>query len=423
MGGLPLVGGTPCCATLTLNGGPVIEVEGLGKRYCRDLRRSLRYGLLDIASEFMPWRAAPDEMVIRRGEFAALEDVSLRLDPGDSIAVLGTNGAGKSTLLKILYGLIKPDAGTVRINGSIAGLIELGTGFDPVLSGRENIAVNASLLGLEASRLRHLTDEIIEFAELEESIDTPVRYYSSGMVSRLAFSVAAHLNADVLLVDEVLAVGDVGFQRKCATLMLSYLESGGALIFVSHNIPQAQAICDRGLLLEAGKVSHAGPVVDTVAAYLARQAELADAHPTGNRGSMPIEITDVRITNCDAGLPRSRDRARIEVDYRCHEAYEVVWGFTLWTGDHWTCITGDYDMRPRRLVGEGTVSATIPSLPLVGGAYAARIVIGDASSAQPLGLRGWTDNPVPLEVESSPSLINNAMAEMAQLTVIDVEWD
>ena len=192
----------------------MIEVEGLGKRYCRDLRRSLRYGLLDIASEFMPWRAAPDEMVIRRGEFAALEDVSLRLDPGDSIAVLGTNGAGKSTLLKILYGLIKPDAGTVRINGSIAGLIELGTGFDPVLSGRENIAVNASLLGLEASRLRHLTDEIIEFAELEESIDTPVRYYSSGMVSRLAFSVAAHLNADVLLVDEVLAVGDVGFQRK-----------------------------------------------------------------------------------------------------------------------------------------------------------------------------------------------------------------
>ena len=408
---------------MTTTANPVIEANGLGKRFCRDLRLSLRYGLQDIASEFMPWRSVPDQMVIRRGEFAALHDVSLQLSPGDSLAVLGTNGAGKSTLLKILYGLIKPDAGTVSINGSIAGLIELGTGFDPVLSGRENIAVNASLLGLEASRLRHLIEEIIDFAELEESIDTPVRYYSSGMVSRLAFSVAAHLKTDVLLVDEVLAVGDVGFQRKCATLMQTYLDEGGALVFVSHNIPQAQAICQRGLLLDSGRVLHAGAVVDSVAEYLARQAELAEARPaTAASATTPVEILDVRITDPEGGLVRSGGPVRLEVDYESRGGYDVVWGFTLWTGDHWTCITGDYDMRPRRLTGAGTLTATIPRLPLVGGAYAARIVIGDSTSSQPLGLKGWTDNPVPLEVKAAPSMINNAMAEMAQLTVIDVDW-
>lgn len=402
---------------------PVIEVEGLGKRYCRDLRRSLRYGVYDIASEFAPWRPPPRQLVVRKGEFAALEDVSLRLLPGESLAVLGTNGAGKSTLLKILYGLIKPDAGSVRIGGTVAGLIELGTGFDPVLTGRENIAVNASLLGIQSNRLRHLTDEIIEFAELEESIDTPVRYYSSGMISRLAFSVAAHLDTDVLLVDKVLAVGDVGFQRKCVTRILSYLEGGGALVFVSHNIPQTQAVCQHGLLLEAGRVTHAGPVVDTVAAYLAHQAELARTHPTSSGSPpTPVEITDVRIVNPAGDRLRSGMAARIEVDYRSPQPYLAVWGFSLWTGDHWICITGDYDMRPRNLDAEGTMVATIPRLPLIGGAYEARVVIGEAATNQPLGLKGWLDNPTPFRVESAATVVNNAMIEMAQLTAVDVEW-
>lgn len=403
---------------------PIIEVEDLGKRYCRELRRSLRYGLYDIASEFAPWRPPPDRLVIRDGEFAALEDVSLRLYPGESLAVLGTNGAGKSTLLKILYGLIKPDAGRVRIRGSVAGLIELGTGFDPVLSGRENIAINASLLGLEPPRLRHLSEEIIEFAELEQSIDTPVRYYSSGMISRLAFSVAVHLNADILLVDEVLAVGDVTFQRKCVTRILSYLDGGGTLVFVSHNIPQTQAVCDRGLLLEAGRVRHAGPVVDTVAAYLARQTDLAQTREASDHAvPTPVEITDVRITGIAGERLRSRATARIEVDYRSADPHDVVWGFSLWTGDHWICIAGDYDMRPRRIEGVGTLAATIPSLPLIGGKYTARVVIGEEATKQPLALKGWLDNPVTLEVESTASLVGNVMADMTQLTHIDVEWE
>lgn len=407
-----------------MNPDPIIEVEHLGKRYCRDLRRSLRYGLYDIASEFAPWRPAPDRLQIREGEFAALENVSLRLSPGESLAVLGTNGAGKSTLLKILYGLIKPDAGQVRIAGSVAGLIELGTGFDPVLSGRENIAVNASLLGLEPQRLRHLIDEIIDFAELEESIDTPVRYYSSGMISRLAFSVAVHLNTDILLVDEVLAVGDVSFQRKCVTRILSYLNGGGTLVFVSHNIPQTQAVCQLGLLLEAGRVRHAGPVIETVAAYLARQAERARTDPvTGQAAATPVEITDVRIANPAGGGLRSGEATRIEVDYHSPEPHDVVWGFSLWTGDHWICIAGDYDMRPRRIANAGTLAVTIPRLPLIGGNYTARIVVGEASTQQPLALKGWLDSPVTLEVEAGATLIGNVMADMTQLTMIDVEWD
>ena len=253
-----------------------------------------------------------------------------------------------------------------RDREDLAASVDLGTEIRNALAASANLVVICSP-GAVASKF--VADEIIEFAELEESIDTPVRYYSSGMISRLAFSVAAHLDTDVLLVDEVLAVGDVGFQRKCVTRILSYLEGGGALVFVSHNIPQTQAVCQRGLLLEEGRVTHAGPVVDTVAAYLTHQAELARIHPTSSDSPpTPVEITDVRIVNPAGDRLRSGMPARIEVDYRSPQPYLAVWGFSFWTGDHWICITGDYDMRPRTLDAEGTMVATIPRLPLIGGA-------------------------------------------------------
>src|SRR5882724_5212117 len=199
---------------------PVVSVSNLSKKYCRELRRTMWYGLGDIAREFF-WRLGQNEPgVLRQAEFWSLKNVSFELRRGESLAVIGANGAGKSTLLKVLYGLIKPDAGQVRIRGRISALIELGTGFNPVLSGRENVYVNAAILGLTRRQASLFLDRIAEFAGLHEFMETPVQYYSSGMKARLSYEVAAHLNPDVLLVDEVLAVGDFSYQRKCVNHML-----------------------------------------------------------------------------------------------------------------------------------------------------------------------------------------------------------
>ena len=238
----------------------VLEVDHLSKRYTRDLRRSLRYAATDIFREVTARSAPPGGRPLRPGEFAAVDEVSFTLERGDSLALIGANGAGKSTLLKLLYGLIKPDGGEVRVHGHVAALIELGTGFDPVLTGRENIAVNAAIVGLPVARLPDVTDEVIAFSELQDSIDAPVRTYSSGMVARLAFAVAAHVEPDVLLIDEVFAVGDNAFQRKCVRHLQSFLERGGSLVLVSHNTFQIQSTCRRGLLLEHGRCTFAGTV-------------------------------------------------------------------------------------------------------------------------------------------------------------------
>ena len=232
---------------------PVISATRLSKRYCRDLRRSLWYGLGDIAREITRRSAHDRSVELREAEFWALKDVSFELGRGESLAVIGANGAGKSTLLKVLYGLVKPDAGRVRIAGRVGALIELGTGFNPVLSGRENVYVNAAILGFSRAKVERLMDEITDFAGIGEFIDTPVQYYSSGMQARLTYAVAAHMTPDVLLVDEVLAVGDIAFQHKCFTHMQRYLDAGGSLLFVSHNPYQIQAICRRGIVLEKGQ--------------------------------------------------------------------------------------------------------------------------------------------------------------------------
>ena len=192
---------------------PVIAVQHLSKKFCRSLKRSIWYGLRDLGSEAVGRRG--DHSVLRRGEFWALKDVSFDLYPGETLGLVGPNGAGKTTLLRVLTGLINPNEGRVTVRGRMQALIALGAGFSPVLSGRENIYVNASILGIARKEVDRRLGEIIEFSGIAEFIDSPVQNYSSGMAVRLGFAVAAHLEPDILLVDEVLAVGDEGFQVKC----------------------------------------------------------------------------------------------------------------------------------------------------------------------------------------------------------------
>lgn len=200
-------------------------------------------------------------------EFWALKDVSFEIRQGDKVGIIGRNGAGKSTLLKILSRITEPVKGRIQINGRVASLLEVGTGFHPELTGRENIFLNGAILGMSRVEIRKKFDEIVEFAEIQQFLDTPVKRYSSGMYVRLAFAVAAHLDPDILLVDEVLAVGDAAFQKKCLGKMQTISDSGRTILFVSHNMSAVSSFCQKCLLLNNGRLELAGPVPEVIGRY------------------------------------------------------------------------------------------------------------------------------------------------------------
>ena len=245
---------------------PVVEVEQVSKKFCRRLRYSLWYGLTDLAAE-LAGRNGKEDLHLRQAEFLAVDDVSFELRPGECIGLIGHNGAGKSTLLKMLNGLIRPDKGRITMRGRVGALIELGAGFSPVLTGRENIYINGALLGFSKREIDVRFDEIVDFAELRDSIDAPVQTYSSGMYVRLGFAVASQLNPDIFLVDEILAVGDVAFRMKCFQHFLNMKNACKTIVLVSHNILDINRVCDRVLVMDCGKSTYDGDVSTGIAIY------------------------------------------------------------------------------------------------------------------------------------------------------------
>jgi lipopolysaccharide transport system ATP-binding protein len=229
--------------------------------------------LYDLPRRLVTRRSA-DGLLAR--EFWALRDTSFTLQPGEMLGIVGPNGAGKSTILKLLFKIFRPDRGSVTINGRITGLIELGAGFHPMLTGRENVFINGAILGLKQKEIRACYDQIVEFAELAEFMDMPVKNYSSGMYARLAFSIAAHARPDLLLVDEVLAVGDEPFQQKCYAWVADMRRKGCAVVLVSHNLDVIRP-ASRCIYLDKGRIIRAGDTDDVIAAYRAsmnKQAEV-----------------------------------------------------------------------------------------------------------------------------------------------------
>ncbi len=275
----------------------LLQVEHLSKKFCRDLKRSLWYGVTDITGEILGRRGPRTNL--RTKEFWALKDVSFELRRGQALGLIGRNGAGKSTLLKLLNGLIPPDQGRIAVRGSIGALIALGAGFNPVLTGRENVLVNASILGIPGHRARSMLDDIVDFAELEDFIDAPLQSYSSGMVVRLGFAVATAMNPDILLLDEVLAVGDAAFRAKCFQRMGEVMRDS-AVVFVSHSMPHVARVCDTGLLLRKGEVAAVGSIHEVVDQY---QRDLDQAHR-----SRPTQVLGNGVRA--ASLTLSRDRVR-----------------------------------------------------------------------------------------------------------------
>ena len=243
----------------------VVSVEQVSKKFCRDLKKSLFYGIQDIATDLVGGRRKSE--TLRRGEFWALNDVSFQLRRGEALGLIGANGAGKSTLLRIISGLIKPDTGCVRVRGRVAPLIALGAGFNPILTGRENIYANMSILGLSTKEIKRRFDDVIDFAEIWDAIDAPVQTYSSGMAARLGFACAVHIEPEILLIDEVLAVGDLNFRLKCYRKLAKLRDQGIAFVLVSHNPPAILNVCTSAIYLEKGKLILSGNVDAAVIKY------------------------------------------------------------------------------------------------------------------------------------------------------------
>jgi len=366
-----------------MNTDTLVRVEGLSKKFCRDLKRSMWYGIQDVGSEVMGLRRKPD---LRTGEFWAVNDVNFELRRGECLGLIGHNGAGKSTLLKMLNGLIKPDRGRITMQGRVGALIELGTGFNPILTGRENIYNNGAVLGFTQKEINKKIDAIVDFAEIGDFLDTPVQNYSSGMKVRLGFAVAAQMEPDVLLIDEVLAVGDMGFVLKCYNLIDQILYNS-ALILVSHNIPQIARTATQIMLLDRGVgIVHTSDVPAGISAYYQRY-EIKN----GNfQGTGDVDLLDLRLVH-DGETHRNGsnltieygDGMEIEIDVLCREKISEPSMYLAFYDQSQRGVAEIMNFREciqvQDLLGKASFSLKLPSLPFTQGKYSISISFSDTS--------------------------------------------
>ena len=341
------------------------------------------------------------ELVIRGRskprEVWALQDVSFMVEPGHAVGLVGRNGSGKTTLLRLLSGIVKPTGGRVAVGGRVGALLELGAGFQPDFSGRDNVFLSGSIYGLSRADVRRHFDEIVHFAGLEQAIDLPVRTYSSGMQMRLGFAIAAHLDADVLLLDEVFAVGDEEFQRKCFGRIFEFKQGGGTIVFVSHDAASVERLCERAILLKAGRVDFDGSTHDAIVAYHRQLAKERDPEErsAGLRewGSGEARIVEARLLGPDgdertqflAGEPFSL-RLRIEAE---GELPAPRLTYELRDSSSLLLATGSADTAELGWDGTADVRFDVPELPLRDGRFGLRFGLTDSAGDH---LYHWLDD-------------------------------
>jgi lipopolysaccharide transport system ATP-binding protein len=364
-----------------------IQVKGVGKKFCKNLNRSMLYGAMDIIKN--TFGVMPDSSFLRRDEFWAVNDVSFELKRGETVGIIGSNGSGKTTLLKMLNGIFMPDKGEIRVNGKVGALIQVGAGFHPMLSGRENIYVNGAILGMSKWEIKQKLDSIIEFADIGDFLDSPVKYYSSGMYVRLGFAIAIHCAPDILLIDEILAVGDIKFQSKCFSYMTkNVLQQGCAVVFVSHNRYAVQDLCDRVVYLNRGEMRAVGPALQVIGRYLTDiQREESNRHQSvfSSFGGENIEgITKVLFVNAQ-GEFKNEFRSGEKVCIRFYYSFLTMVnrpsvGITFVHADpRYSLVSStDYifnlhsgydELNVETLTGEGYFEVTIDALYMPVGSY------------------------------------------------------
>ena len=323
----------------------------------------------------------------RYEEFWALKGVGFEIPYGSTFGIIGPNGSGKSTLLKCLAGILSPDKGSVSCNGRMAALLELGAGFHPDLSGRENIYLNGAILGMARAEIDRKLEEIIDFSGLEKFVDTPVKNYSSGMVVRLGFAIATNVDPEILIIDEVLAVGDESFQHRCHEKIESFRQDGRTIILVSHGLLQVAQLCSTVAWLEKGVMKEIGPSYDVISKYTGQSHGAAPKieGEIGERwGSHEAEITRVELVDAlgsSAHVLKTGEPITIQIDYTAHQPIaEPVFGVRF-THLHGTTVWGSNTKRmgfqPATLRDSGTISLTIPELPVLAGTYDLTVFLTD----------------------------------------------
>jgi ABC-type polysaccharide/polyol phosphate transport system ATPase subunit len=392
-----------------LPGEPVLELRSVARRFIK--RRERNRSFQDKFVRLLSRRNVMEE------DFWPLRDVSFRLDRGDSLGVIGPNGSGKSTLLKLITGILIPTHGDMIVNGRICSLLELGAGFQPDLAGRENIFLNGSIYGLSRADMNKRVDSIVDFAELGDFIDTPVRHYSSGMYVRLGFAVAIHTDPDLLLVDEVLAVGDQSFQHKCISAIQEFRDGGGTLLLVSHDLNAIQSICQRAIWLEEGLVQSAGHPTNVVMDYVRDQArreeqaqrerqvqeraqqlaanttedEDTSINEPGRWGSGKVRITQVEL--CDGSGRESYAFASgeplmVRLHYTAQRLVERPnFGLAVYheAGAHISGPNTQFGgLDIEAVEGSGIVTYRVPCLPLLAGRYRLSVAIVGGSDNETL---------------------------------------
>jgi lipopolysaccharide transport system ATP-binding protein len=390
-----------------------IRVESLGKRYRigkRDRYRTLRDTVTDGLSAPFRWartlasNSPSDDTDACKDLFWALKDVSFDVHQGSVVGVIGPNGAGKSTLLKVLSRITEPTEGRVEIRGRVGSLLEVGTGFHPELTGRENVFLNGAILGMRRAEITENFDEIVAFAELDKFIDTPVKRYSSGMYMRLAFAVAAHLEPEILIVDEVLAVGDAQFQSKCLGKMGAVAKAGRTVLFVSHNLPAVSNLCNRALLLSEGCLAAQGSVSECVRSYLAPQTYESPSGngPIATSHDGTLELLGVEYLD-ESGQPGARIVSGCNLTIRLRlRTIRRIGASSIFIGIDATearrvCLLSSEMVGQPIVIDAGCVAVRchIPRLPLVPGTYSLAIEING-----PAGKLLWKYSDVIINVES-----------------------
>ncbi len=403
-----------------------IKIENLGKSYLisHDLRsrpafryRLLRDSFAHAARVMFQWLRhplSPNREITRVEEFWALKNINLEIERGDRFGIIGHNGAGKSTLLKLLSRITPPTCGCIKIKGRVASLLEVGTGFHPELSGRENIFLNGSILGMTRAEIKRKFDEIVGFAEIEKFLDTPVKRYSSGMYVRLAFAVAAHLEPEILLVDEVLAVGDEQFQRKCLGKMDDISREGRTIVFVSHNMAALKSLCSKAIVLKKGELEFNGSVDEAVSFYLQslkRDQSSPLAERTDRLGSGKLRVTDITFydqKNTPVQDIESGEFLRVEFSLRKNQPVDyskLIVGVVFMDSNQLPVIQFISDETGfcfSGLAAKDAFSLSIPRLYLRGNRYTLRVVISEGTT----------------QVHNQLDVVDNAAA----LNVIEVDF-
>ncbi len=401
----------------------IIKAEGVSKKYAKSLRQSMAYGIADVGRNMVGLSARSERL--RKGEFWALQDVSFEVRRGETLGLIGPNGSGKTTLLKLLNGIFWPDRGSITLEGRVGALIAVGAGFHPVLTGRENIYINGAILGMNRREIAGKFDDIVDFADIGDFLDTPVKNYSSGMYVRLGFAIAVHSEADILLVDEILAVGDKEFQIKCYQKMHEIRKKGTTIILVSHSEYTIRETTDRCLLLDRGRLDFLGSSEEGISRYLRTILERKSGPSrSGNNGRGKEKAKKAEILSLKFLDRRGEEVGYIESGEEIHLVLEClarerlthpIFGVNFYDdGDFMYCSNSEYEnVRIGDLPqGRVRIHVYIPRFHLPANAYLCSAVLAEE---KPDNLIDWRD----LEYRLTVGRARNARGSIK----LDTRWE